>query len=129
MNVLGVKSASARMILLTVLVLAGFLAAPPTWSQEPALRKPSEIACKNPVETPRLVQAAAEVFGSERAGRLFLVNNAVVGGPIPAPRCQCATDPGSTCPSGTFCDDTELCGVTRSGCGPGGVYACNGMCV
>jgi len=128
MNTPNVRSVSARTILLTALVAC--LASPlPTWSQEPVPQISPEIACKNPAEVPPLVRTAAEVFGSEKAGRIFLVNNAVVGGPIPSPQCQCGTDPGGGCPAGASCDDTELCRVTRLGCGPGGVYACNGMCI
>lgn len=77
-------------------------------------------------ELPALLERAKKAFGRDRGIALLTVVNPG-GTPVPAyPNCACATSPGDTCK--TYCDDTADCTPTRLGCGPGGVYACNGMC-
>ncbi len=83
------------------------------------------------IELPHLWDRATQLFGRDKAREIFaqlgpadLFAKAIAC----AAKCSCATPPGDTCGSGKYCDDTSSCGVTRLGCGPGGVYACNGDC-
>jgi hypothetical protein len=76
-------------------------------------------------ELPALLERAKEAFGRNRGIALLTVIDPDPT-PVPTPNCACATAPGDTC--STYCDDTEDCTLSRRGCGPGGVYACNGMC-
>jgi hypothetical protein len=77
-------------------------------------------------DLPALLERAKDAFGRTRGIALLTV---IDPNPTPVPvtpNCACATSPGDTC--ATYCDDTEVCTPSRRGCGPGGVYACNGMC-
>lgn len=81
-------------------------------------------------DLPRLMERAVEAFGAPRALKTFTgVGTVPDPDPVDGVRCNCATHPGDTCGSGRYCDDTEVCTGSRTGCGPGGVYVCNGMCV
>jgi hypothetical protein len=76
-------------------------------------------------DLPALLERASDAFGHDRGIALLTVigKSVIISG-----NCKCATPPGDTCGSGRYCDDTADCTPTRLGCGPGGVYACNGMC-
>ena len=80
------------------------------------------------IELPKILNRAIELFGTDRALELMTQIGPTPKSLISDPKCKCATSPGDTCGAERYCDDTVVCTPTRTGCGPGGVYACNGMC-
>jgi hypothetical protein len=78
-------------------------------------------------DLPQLLERAVDAFGPERGVALLTVIDPTPE-PVLTPHCSCATSPGDTCGSKRYCDDTATCTVSERGCGPGGVYACNGQC-
>jgi len=93
------------------------------------LASPDFFAKPDLEEISHLMVRAIQAFGAERANQIFVeLGSAAPGAVVVTPACPCATAPGDTCGTNKYCDDTAVCNPSSRGCGPGGVYACNGMC-